>query len=141
MAAQLFGAIDVGSYEIGLTVSEFSKKNGIRVIDRVSHRINLGTDTFRTGKISPEHVEELKQLLLEYRHICEGYGVKTYRACGTSAIREMVTSRPSAQRASPWCWMPSSSRPVSISNASPTRSSVFSTTSRSRPGARASCGL
>ena len=92
MAAQLFGAIDVGSYEIGLTVSEFSKKNGIRVIDRVSHRINLGTDTFRTGKISPEHVEELKQLLLEYRHICEGYGVKTYRACGTSAIREMVNS-------------------------------------------------
>lgn len=92
MAAQLFGAIDVGSYEIGLTVSEFSKKNGIRVIDRVSHRINLGTDTFRTRKISPEHVEELKQLLLEYRHICEGYGVKTYRACGTSAIREMVNS-------------------------------------------------
>ncbi len=92
MAVQLFGAIDVGSYEIGLTISECSKKNGIREIDHVSHRINLGTDTFRTGKISYEHVGELKALLSEYRKIMDSYGVKEYRAYGTSAIREMVNS-------------------------------------------------
>lgn len=88
----LFGAIDVGSYEIGLTINELSKKNGIRVIDQVRHRINLGTDTFRTGKISYAHVAELKKLLSEYRAIMDNYGVKDYKAYGTSAIREMVNS-------------------------------------------------
>lgn len=92
MAVQLFGAIDVGSYEIGLTISELSRKNGIHEIDHVSHRINLGTDTFRTGKISYEHVRELKELLTEYRRIMDSYGVTECKAYGTSAIREMVNS-------------------------------------------------
>lgn len=92
MAVQLFGAIDVGSYEIALTINECSKKNGVRVIDQVSHRINLGSDTFLTGKISCEHVAELKKLLFEYRRIMDDYGVKEYKAYGTSAIREMVNA-------------------------------------------------
>ncbi len=127
MAVQLFGAIDVGSYEIGLTISECSKKNGIREIDHVSHRINLGTDTFRTGKISYEHVGELKALLSEYRKIMDSYGVKEYRAYGTSAIREMVNST-----------VVLDGIPAFISMSSPIRSSAFWITNRLRREGRAS---
>ena len=90
MSVDTFGAIDVGSDEITLTIAECSKKNGIRFIDQVTHRINLGGDTFQTGKISYEHVSELEKLLSEYRAIMDDYGVKNYKAYGTSAIREMV---------------------------------------------------
>ncbi|WP_130836530.1 Ppx/GppA phosphatase family protein [Lachnoclostridium sp. Marseille-P6806] len=90
MAVNTFGAIDVGSDEITLTIAECSVKKGIRIIDQVTHRINLGTDTFQTGKISYRHVAELKRLLAEYRRIMDNYGVTDYKAYGTSAIREMV---------------------------------------------------
>ncbi len=89
----LFAAIDVGSYELGLMIAECSRKRGIRVIDHVTHRINLGTDTYTTGKISYAHVAELKRVLADYRRIMDNYGVTDYRAYGTSAIREMVNSQ------------------------------------------------
>lgn len=90
MAVKTFGAIDVGSDEITLTIAECAKGRRIRVIDQVTHRINLGTDTFLTGKIRYGHVAELKKLLGEYRRIMDNYGVTEYKAYGTSAIREMV---------------------------------------------------
>ena len=47
-----FAAIDVGSYELSMKILEISKQNGIKEIDYIRHRIDLGTDTFATGKIS-----------------------------------------------------------------------------------------
>ena len=92
MAVHLFGAIDVGSYEMELIIYEISKKRGIREIDDIIHRIALGTDTYNTGKISMKHASELRRVLLEFRRIMENYGVEDYRAYGTSAIREMQNS-------------------------------------------------
>ena len=59
MAIQTFAAIDVGSFEVELGIYEISNKNGIRPIDHVRHVIALGKDTFSTGKISYDLVEEL----------------------------------------------------------------------------------
>ena len=92
MAVHLFGAIDVGSYEMELIIYEISKKRGIREIDDIIHRIPLGTDTYNTGKISVKHTSELRRVLLEFRRIMDNYGVEDYRAYGTSAIREMQNS-------------------------------------------------
>ena len=58
MAVHLFGAIDVGSYEMELIIYEISKKRGIREIDDIIHRIPLGTDTYNTGKISVKHTSD-----------------------------------------------------------------------------------
>lgn len=89
MAVHLFGAIDLGSYEIELKVFELSRKRGIRQVDDVRHRIDLGSDTYATGKISRDHVAELERILLEFKQILNNYGVEAYRAYGTSAFREM----------------------------------------------------
>lgn len=83
-----FAAIDVGSYELSMKIFEISKQNGLKEIDCVRHRIDLGTDTFATGKINYERVDELCRVLREYRAIMEGYRVEDYKAYGTSAIRE-----------------------------------------------------
>lgn len=83
-----FAAIDVGSYELAMKIYEISAKNGIREIDDIRHRIDLGTDTFTTGKISYERVDELCRVLRDYAGIMKGYHVEEYKAYGTSAIRE-----------------------------------------------------
>ncbi|MDO4284677.1 MAG: HD domain-containing protein [Eubacteriales bacterium] len=88
MAIRRFAAIDIGSYELGLKIFECTKQNGIRAIDHITHRIDLGSDTYNTGKISHARVEELKRVLTEYRAIMENYRVTDYKAYGTSAIRE-----------------------------------------------------
>ena len=88
MACRIFGAIDVGSYEVNLKIYELSARNGIRVLNHVRHRMELGRDTYATGKISTELTDELCAVLLDFKQMMKEFGVEDYRACATSAIRE-----------------------------------------------------
>ena len=63
MAGNLFGAIDVGSYVYEMKIFELSKKGGIRQIDKIRHMMDIGADTYHTGKISRTHLAELKKIL------------------------------------------------------------------------------
>ncbi len=92
MAVHLFGAIDIGSYLLELKIFEISKKNGIRQVDDIMHRVDLGTDTYRTGKLTREHLAQTRKILREFRQIMDNYGIEDYRAYATSAFREMVNS-------------------------------------------------
>ena len=83
-----FAAIDVGSFELAMKIYEISSKGVIKEIDYIRKRIELGTDTYNTGKISSERVDELCNTLLEFKQIMKGYKVEAYKAYGTSAIRE-----------------------------------------------------
>ena len=83
-----FAAIDVGSFELAMKIFEISPKTGMREIDHIRHRIDLGTETYATGKMAYERVDELCRYLNEYTKIMKGYKVSEYRAYGTSAIRE-----------------------------------------------------
>lgn len=83
-----FAAIDVGSYELAMKIFEFSSKTGMKEIDHIRHRLDLGNDTFATGKISYEKVDELCYILREFTGIMKTYRVEGYKAYGTSAIRE-----------------------------------------------------
>ena len=88
MAVKTFAAIDVGSYELAMKIFEFSSKGGMKEIDHIRHRIELGTDTYMTGKISHERVDELCRVLNEFVQIMKSYKADAYKAYGTSAIRE-----------------------------------------------------
>lgn len=92
MAVRMFAAIDVGSFEIAMKVFEISTK-GVREIDHVRHRIELGSDTFSSGKISYERMEELCQILSGFSKVMDTYDVKEYRALATSALRETENTR------------------------------------------------
>ncbi len=93
MAVKMFGAIDVGSFELDLGIYEISYKTGIRCVDNVRHVIALGKDTFQEGKISYELVEEMCRVLGEFSQIMKGYRIKDYRAYATSALREAKNSQ------------------------------------------------
>lgn len=89
MGIKIFAAIDVGSYELSMKIFEISQKKKIREIDHIRHRIDLGTETYTTGKLSYEKVDELCRVLKAYADIMDSYQVTDYKAYGTSAIREM----------------------------------------------------
>ena len=88
MAVRTFAAIDVGSYELGMKIFEFSNKSGMKEIDSIRHSIELGTDTYQNGIINTHHMDELCSVLSDFASIMRSYKVDDYKAYGTSAIRE-----------------------------------------------------
>lgn len=83
-----FAVIDVGSYELSMKIYE-QEPGRIREIDHLRYRLDLGTQTYATGKLSTERVDELCRVLRDFSRVMAEYKVRDYRAYGTSAIREM----------------------------------------------------
>lgn len=92
MSAKTFAAIDVGSFELTMKIFEFSGKNAMREIDSVTRQLDLGTDTYALGKISNEKLDELCKTLKEFTTIMNSYKVESYKAYGTSALRETANT-------------------------------------------------
>lgn len=88
MGVKTFAAIDVGSYELAMKLFEFSSKGGMREIEHVRHRLDLGSDTYSTGKISQPKMNELCEILGAFKEKMDSYQAVAYRAYGTSAVRE-----------------------------------------------------
>ena len=83
-----FAAIYIGSYEISLKVFELSIKRGIREIDHVRHRIELGRDVYSQGYVGYETADELCQVLKEFVGIMEMYRTDEYEAYSGLVIRD-----------------------------------------------------
>ncbi|MFI3201527.1 MAG: exopolyphosphatase, partial [Eubacteriales bacterium] len=88
MAVKTFAAINIGSYEVTMKIFEYSTKIGIREIDHIRHKLEIGANTYELGKIKYTDVDEMCHVLGEFVKIMESYQVETYRAYGTSALRE-----------------------------------------------------
>jgi len=87
MASQLFAAIDVGSFKLELGIYEITAKNGLRQVEHLRHVIALGKNTYSTGKISYELVDEMCRILGDFTGVMKAYGVSDYRAYATTAMR------------------------------------------------------
>ncbi len=92
MSVRTFAAIDVGSSELTMKIFEFSGKNSMREVDCLSQLIDLGSDTYAHGKIGNEKMDELCRTLKEFSTVMKSYQAESYRAYGTSAIRETANS-------------------------------------------------
>lgn len=88
MNIRTFAAIDIGSYELSMKIFELSGKRSMREVEHISRRLDLGSDTYATGKISTEKLDELCHTLKEFREVMKSMGAEDYRAYATSAIRE-----------------------------------------------------
>ncbi|MBO6111502.1 MAG: exopolyphosphatase [Lachnospiraceae bacterium] len=85
---RLFAAIDAGSYELEMKIFEMGGKGGLKEIDHVRRRTDLGDDTFHTGLISYSMMDVLCDTLRGFVDVMDTYKVEKYRAYGTSALRE-----------------------------------------------------
>lgn len=93
MGVRMFAAIDVGSYMLNLKIFQFLPSHEMKVLDSVRYSIDLGTETYATGKLSAQKVGELCTVLKDFTDIMKSYGVTRYTAYGTSAIRETTNTR------------------------------------------------
>ncbi len=87
-----FAAIDVGSFELTMKIFEYGGKKQMKEIDCLVTGLSLGADTYATGKISKEKVEELCHVLSHFSDVMRAYKCEYYKAYGTSAIRETENS-------------------------------------------------
>lgn len=85
---ETFASIYIGSYEISMKVFELSAKKGIREVDCIRHRMELGRDVYSTGSILAAGVDELCRVLSEFGKIMNGYKVSEYRACAGMVMRD-----------------------------------------------------
>lgn len=88
MAIITFAAIYIGSYEVSLKIFELSGKKKIREIDHIRTRLELGRDTYHSGVIGYDLVEELCDILSDFARIMQGYRVREYRAYAGIVVKE-----------------------------------------------------
>lgn len=88
MAVSAFAAIEIGSYALEMKIYEISTKGNIKEIDRIFHVIELGRQSYSNKKINFELIDEVCDILYDFCNIMKGYGIKDYRICATSAVRE-----------------------------------------------------
>lgn len=93
MAITTFAAIDIGSYDLEMKIFEMSGKGGMKQIDDIRYRLDLGSDTYAEGKIPYGTVNELCGILKEFQTIMKSYKVSDYKAYGTSAVRETKNTK------------------------------------------------
>ena len=91
MAVNTFAAIMIGSAETEMRIYEISARSGMKEIECISAKLNLGVDAYNEGELDAEKIRELVDVLREYRTIMDSYGVSGYQACATSALREIRT--------------------------------------------------
>ena len=90
MAVTVFAAIDIGSYEVSMKIFEIPRKIGFRDLNDVRDRLEIGKGVYSNRRLDPEIVDAICTILKDFRRIMEEFGVEDYRACATSAFREMV---------------------------------------------------
>lgn len=67
MASKVFAAIDVGSNELSMKVYEITLKKGVREIDYVNSTVELGSDTYNSGRITEDSIMKVCEILNKFR--------------------------------------------------------------------------
>lgn len=86
-----FGAIDIGSNAVRLllcNVYETETEVIFKKAELTRMPVRLGEDVFRYKMISDEKAEALAKSMKAFRLLSEVFGVVSYRACATAAMRE-----------------------------------------------------
>lgn len=88
MGITTFAAINIGSYSVCMDIYEMSARTGIRHVNQVQSRLEIGKETYSIGKISFDTAKELCHILKNFTDIMKEYRVDDYYACATSTLRE-----------------------------------------------------
>lgn len=95
-------AIDIGSNAVRLLITDViqnpkSKPTFVKTV-LVRVPIRLGFDVFEKGFISTEKSDQLIKTMLSYKLLLEVYGIRHFKACATSAMRDASNTAELLQR-------------------------------------------
>ncbi|MDP2687181.1 MAG: exopolyphosphatase [Aequorivita sp.] len=87
-----YGAVDIGSNAIRLLVATVVEQEGkdtlFKKTSLVRVPIRLGADVFLEGRISDSNAKRMIDAMMAFKLLMKTHGIKRYRACATSAMRE-----------------------------------------------------
>ncbi|MBP9186345.1 MAG: exopolyphosphatase [Bacteroidia bacterium] len=85
-----FAAIDIGSNAVRLQIARLNDNpiEPFKKVEFVRIPIRLGDDAFNRGKISKEKRKQFYKAMHSFKLMMEVFGVQSYMACATSALRE-----------------------------------------------------
>ena len=84
----IVAAIDVGSHDVIMKIAGLKSDEPPKIIDEVQRTIPMGADTYSTGKISQNLLNQTIEVLKTFNKKMEEYKVNTVQAAATSAFRE-----------------------------------------------------
>jgi exopolyphosphatase/guanosine-5'-triphosphate,3'-diphosphate pyrophosphatase len=87
--------IDIGATAMRMMIGEIGKDLSVRTMESLEQSVNLGRDTFSTGKISPETIEACVQVCRDFSELLREYQIHDpacIRAVATSAVAEASNS-------------------------------------------------
>jgi exopolyphosphatase/guanosine-5'-triphosphate,3'-diphosphate pyrophosphatase len=87
--------LDIGATAMRMMIAEIGKDLSVRTLESLEQSVNLGRDTFNTGKISPETIEACVQVCRDFSDVLREYQVTDpafIRAVATSAVAEASNS-------------------------------------------------
>jgi exopolyphosphatase/guanosine-5'-triphosphate,3'-diphosphate pyrophosphatase len=90
-AVRPVAVIDVGTTSIRMAVAEIDDKGQIRTLEKLSQTVSIGKDTFSSGVISKETIEDCVRVLKSYGRVLREYQITQndqVRVVATSAVRE-----------------------------------------------------
>lgn len=91
MQIESIAAIDIGSNAIRLLINNAEEYEPGRALKKNAYirvPVRIGEDVFAKGLISPDKTEKLKGTMRAFVQLMQVFGVRCYRACATSAMRE-----------------------------------------------------
>lgn len=83
--------IDVGTTSVRMAIAEINSDGDVRILESLSQAVTLGRDTFTTGDIHRNTIEECVAALRSYRRKLDEYQItrsQDIRVVATSAVRE-----------------------------------------------------
>lgn len=87
------GAIDIGSNAVRFLVMRAMKQDGgdvlFKKVNLFRLPVRLGADSFVNHSLSPNTLDKFIKAMEVYKNLLYIYNVKSYRACATSAMREL----------------------------------------------------
>ncbi len=96
-----YGAVDIGSNAIRLLVVTVIEQEGKDTIFKktslVRVPIRLGAEVFLEGKISESSAARMMDAMVAFKLLMRTHGIKRFRACATSAMREASNGRALAE--------------------------------------------
>jgi len=89
--ASVKAVIDIGATSIRMVIAEIGKDGSVRALESLQQSVSIGRDTFSSGKISTETIEECVRVLRNFREVLNEYRIEhrdLIRAVATSAVQE-----------------------------------------------------
>ncbi|HBK71033.1 MAG TPA: exopolyphosphatase [Flavobacteriaceae bacterium] len=102
MKIKKYAAIDIGSNAVRLLISniiiEEGKEPQYKKSALIRVPIRLGADAFVKGKISKDNTQRMLDAMNAFKLLMKVHGVKKFKACATSAMREAKNGEKIAEK-------------------------------------------